>query len=109
MKLTRVIDNYGAPDVDANTRIAILTALRDKAGNNYFRAWCENEDAMDIMRDWLKAAVMKRDENPELEDTVMPLLQVSLKVACTIDPAHLCVDLGPTTDDFGSSLLVQAG
>jgi protein phosphatase 1 regulatory subunit 10 len=71
----RVAD-YGAADVEPAMRLEILTRIRDGAGNHYFRAWLENATAMDITRDWLKSALMAKDDNSQLVDTIMPLLHV---------------------------------
>jgi protein phosphatase 1 regulatory subunit 10 len=67
------IDHFGSQDVEPSTRLEILTKMRDGAPNHYFRAWSENGGAMDITREWLKAAA-KGDG--ELKDTIMPLLHV---------------------------------
>ena len=48
----------------------------DNAGNQFFRAWSESVDAMDILRDWLKAGATAKDDR-QLEETIMPLLHVS--------------------------------
>lgn len=71
------IADYGAAEVDPEMRLEILTKIRDGAGNHYFRAWLENATAMDITRDWLKSALMAKDDNSHLVDTIMPLLHVS--------------------------------
>lgn len=60
-------------EIEAPLRLEILTRIRDNAGNHYFRAWVENEDAMDITREWLKAAAKGDDQ---LAETIMPLLHV---------------------------------
>lgn len=60
-------------EIEGPLRLEILTKIRDNAGNHYFRAWVENEEAMDITREWLKAAA-KGDE--QLAETIMPLLHV---------------------------------
>ncbi len=68
------LDEYGPSEVDAATRMEILTKIRDCAANHYFRAWLENPTAMDITREWLKAPLTSDDQ--ELVGTVMPLLHV---------------------------------
>jgi protein phosphatase 1 regulatory subunit 10 len=70
----RIVE-YGISEVSGQTRLDILTKIRDNAGNNYFRAWLENISAMDITRDWLKAGAAINSDNQVLE-TVMPLLHV---------------------------------
>jgi protein phosphatase 1 regulatory subunit 10 len=75
--LVSQIVEYGSAEVDAPTRLDILTRIRDNAGNHYFRAWVENPTAIDITREWLKAAFTAKSDNP-LVETVMPLLHVSL-------------------------------
>jgi len=62
-------------DADPAIRLEILTKIRDGAGNHYFRAWSENSRAMDITRDWLRAAYTANDDSPLIE-TIMPLLHV---------------------------------
>jgi protein phosphatase 1 regulatory subunit 10 len=86
---TRLFD-YGAADVDAATRMEILTKIRDGAGNHYFRAWVENPTAVDITREWLKAAFTASREggdDAQLGETIMPLLHVSVR---RIVPIMLC-------------------
>lgn len=68
--------------MEAGIRLEILTKIRDGAGNHYFRAWSENSMAIDITRDWLKAAFIANSDSP-LVETIMPLLHVSL---LTISP-----------------------
>jgi protein phosphatase 1 regulatory subunit 10 len=72
--VSRIVE-YGILDVSAQTRLDILTKIRDNAGNNYFRAWLENVAAMDVAREWLKAGAASNADNQVLE-TVMPLLHV---------------------------------
>ena len=74
-QLVGKIVEYGISEVNAQTRLDILTKIRDNAGNNYFRAWLENVSAMDITREWLKAGAPTNADNQVLE-TVMPLLHV---------------------------------
>lgn len=74
--LVSKIEDYGWQDVDAATRLEILTKIRDGAGNHYFRAWSENTTAVEITRDWLKAAFVADPDSP-LVETMMPLLHVS--------------------------------
>jgi hypothetical protein len=76
-QLARGIVDYGISEVGTQTRLDILTKIRDNAGNNYFRAWLENVSAMDITREWLKAGATPNADNQVVE-TVMPLLHVCL-------------------------------
>ena len=78
--VSRIVE-YGIPEVNAQTRLDILTKIRDNAGNNYFRAWLENVAAMDIAREWLKAGAASNADNQVLE-TVMPLLHVCSLCQC---------------------------
>lgn len=83
-ELTDRIAEYGLSEVDAATRLDIVGAIRDGAGNHYFRAWSENATAIDITREWIKAAA--RGSNALLVETTMPLLHVSLLEI----PDHSC-------------------
>ena len=74
-QLVGKIVEYGISEVSPQTRLDILTKIRDNAGNNYFRAWLENVSAMDITREWLKTGATTNADNQVLE-TVMPLLHV---------------------------------
>ncbi|RXW24227.1 hypothetical protein EST38_g1618 [Candolleomyces aberdarensis] len=76
------IDNFGLQDVEASTRLEILTKMRDGAPNHYFRAWSENGGAMEITREWLKTAA-KGDG--ELKDTIMPLLHIIDRLPFTVE------------------------
>jgi len=73
--LVNHIDDFGSEEVEPTLRMEILTKIRDNAGNHYFRAWSENTTAMDITREWLKAAATAKSDSA-LVDTVMPLLHV---------------------------------
>jgi protein phosphatase 1 regulatory subunit 10 len=73
LDLTDRIMALGMAEMETPLRLEILTKIRDNAGNHYFRAWAENEDAIEITREWLKAAAKGDDQ---LSETVMPLLHV---------------------------------
>ncbi|KAJ6516426.1 hypothetical protein C8R45DRAFT_960109 [Mycena sanguinolenta] len=84
---TRLFD-YGSADVDAATRMEILTKIRDGAGNHYFRAWAENPTAVDITREWLKAAFSASREDgddAQLGETIMPLLHLIDRLPMTVE------------------------
>ncbi|KAF8211668.1 hypothetical protein K438DRAFT_1807693 [Mycena galopus ATCC 62051] len=83
---TRLFD-YGSADVDAATRMEILTKIRDGAGNHYFRAWAENPTAVDITREWLKAAFTASREGGDeaLGETIMPLLHLIDRLPMTVE------------------------
>ncbi|KAH9049203.1 hypothetical protein EDB83DRAFT_2522756 [Lactarius deliciosus] len=81
--VSRIIE-YGISEVSGQTRLDILTKIRDNAGNNYFRAWLENISAMDVTRDWLKAGATINTDNQVLE-TVMPLLHIADRLPFTGD------------------------
>jgi hypothetical protein len=76
-KLTSHIKNYGITKVDVATRLDILTKIRDNAGNHYFRAWAENDLAMDITKKWLIESVS--DSDISFPTTTMPLLHVRVE------------------------------
>ena len=75
-QLTNHIVDYGIAEVDAATRLEILARIRDGAGNHYYRAWSENASAIEITREWIKAAA--KGNSAALTETTMPLLHVSL-------------------------------
>ncbi|KAF7330885.1 hypothetical protein MVEN_02428000 [Mycena venus] len=84
---TRLFD-YGSADVDAATRMEILTKIRDGAGNHYFRAWAENPTAVDITREWLKAAfnaTRESGDDAQLGETIMPLLHLIDRLPMTVE------------------------
>jgi len=62
----------------------ILTKIRDNAGNHYFRAWSENEDAVDITKEWLKAGLTATQDNG-LVETIMPLLHIVDRMPLTVN------------------------
>ncbi|KAF9526266.1 hypothetical protein CPB83DRAFT_858083 [Crepidotus variabilis] len=72
--LTDRIADYGLAEVEAQTRLDILARIRDGAGNHYYRAWSENPLAVEITREWLKAAA--KDNSGALQETAMPLLHL---------------------------------
>ncbi|KAF7354920.1 hypothetical protein MSAN_01406800 [Mycena sanguinolenta] len=80
--------NYGSLDVDAATRMEILTKIRDGAGNHYFCTWAENPTAVDITREWLKAAFAASHEDggdAQLVETIMPLLHLIDRLPMTVE------------------------
>lgn len=79
LQLVGHIEDYGTLEVDPQTRMDILTKMRDNAGNHYFRAWVENEGAMEVTREWLKSAYASKGDSP-LVETIMPLLHVSTRL-----------------------------
>ena len=85
--VSRIVE-YGISEVSAQTRLDILTKVRDNAGNNYFRAWLENVSAMDVTREWMKAGATANTDNQVLE-TVMPLLHVCFP--CLYPPEQLLI------------------
>ncbi|KAF9446742.1 hypothetical protein P691DRAFT_776657 [Macrolepiota fuliginosa MF-IS2] len=78
----RIMNNI--QEADPSIRLEILTKIRDGAGNHYFRAWSENTRAMDITREWLKAAYTANDESPLIE-TIMPLLHIIDRLPLTLE------------------------
>ena len=74
--IVHTLASWPAQDVPADKRLETLTKIRDNAGNGFFRTWAENNDAMDIIREWLKAAAIGKDQGLWAE-TIMPLLHVS--------------------------------
>ncbi|KAG0695779.1 hypothetical protein DFH29DRAFT_984864 [Suillus ampliporus] len=82
--LVNLIDNFGSDDVEPALRMEIITKIRDNAGNHYFRAWSENSTAMDITREWLKAAATAKSDSP-LVDTVMPLLHIIDRLPLSVE------------------------
>lgn len=73
--LTDRIVDYGISEVEAQTRLEILARIRDGAGNHYYRAWSENPLAVEIAREWIKAAA--KGDSGSLQETIMPILHVS--------------------------------
>ncbi|KAF9551560.1 hypothetical protein CPC08DRAFT_674626 [Agrocybe pediades] len=81
--LTNLISDYGVNEVDAATRLEILARIRDCAGNHYYRAWSENASAIEITRDWIRAAA--KGTNAALMETTMPLLHLIDRLPFTVD------------------------
>ncbi|KAA1465951.1 hypothetical protein DENSPDRAFT_868138 [Dentipellis sp. KUC8613] len=79
--LVTLIADYGITEVDAATRQEILTKVRDTSTHQYFRAWSENNTALEIMREWLKTAVAS-DDNPYIEN-IMPILHIADRLPFT--------------------------
>ena len=92
--IVAAIEDFGSQDVDPATRKEIVTRIRDNAGNHFFRAWSENADAMEILREWLKAGATGKD-NGFWEETIMPLLHVRVSLTSAgfifLSNLHRCV------------------
>ncbi|PIL36624.1 hypothetical protein GSI_00313 [Ganoderma sinense ZZ0214-1] len=83
-QLVNILFDYGIAEVEASTRLEILTKIRDNAGNHYFRAWVDNNDALEIIREWLKLAFQGRSETQLLE-TIMPILHIIDRLPLTVE------------------------
>ncbi|KAI1785323.1 hypothetical protein LXA43DRAFT_1077037 [Ganoderma leucocontextum] len=83
-QLVNILYDYGMSEVEASTRLEILTKIRDNAGNHYFRAWVDNNDALDLIREWLKLAFQGRNETQLLE-TIMPILHIIDRLPLTLE------------------------
>lgn len=75
-QIVRTIATMGAAEVELPMRLQVLSKIRDCAGNDFYQAWAQNTEAMDIIREWLKNAVMSK--TAEWEETIMPLLHVRI-------------------------------
>ncbi|KIJ56912.1 hypothetical protein M422DRAFT_198234 [Sphaerobolus stellatus SS14] len=82
-QIIRTLVSIGPSEVDLADRLSVLSKIRDHAGNDFYQAWASNVEAMDIIREWLKAAVVARSR--ELDETVMPLLHVIDRLPLTIE------------------------
>ncbi|KIK65709.1 hypothetical protein GYMLUDRAFT_94326 [Collybiopsis luxurians FD-317 M1] len=82
--LAKLLDEYGASEVDHQLRMEVLTKIRDGAGNHYFRAWAENPVALEITREWLKQAYSAQQDSP-LSEMTMPLLHIIDRLPLTVD------------------------
>ncbi|KAH8829943.1 hypothetical protein DL96DRAFT_1591014 [Flagelloscypha sp. PMI_526] len=72
--------------VDLPTRLEVLGKIRDVAGNPYFRALSENVDALDMLRDWLRAGCNSRpDDETGFINTVMPILHIIDRLPLTVE------------------------
>lgn len=82
-KLIDVLTAEDTPLTDPQTRLWLLTRIRDGAGKEFFKTWANDMDGMLLVKDWLRAATPSKDggteagTNPlEWQETIMPLLQV---------------------------------
>ncbi|KAJ7141841.1 hypothetical protein C8R43DRAFT_583503 [Mycena crocata] len=90
--LMKRLYDYGVADVDVETRLEILTKIRDSASSCYFRAWADNRTAADIMWRWLKQAFTvshaeqgDQKEGTLLSETIMPLVQIIDRLPMTVE------------------------
>ncbi|CAE6397231.1 unnamed protein product [Rhizoctonia solani] len=82
-KLIKLLTAEDTPETDPQTRLWLLTRIRDGAGKEFFKTWANDTDAMLLIKEWLRCATPSKDgkteggSNPlEWQDTIMPLLQV---------------------------------
>ncbi|CUA70404.1 ELKS/Rab6-interacting/CAST family member 1 [Rhizoctonia solani] len=81
-KLIDLLTAEDTPQTDPQTRLWLLTRIRDGAGKEFFKTWANDPDAMSLVKEWLRAATPSKDakdgeSNPaEWQETIMPLLQV---------------------------------
>ncbi|CAE6404328.1 unnamed protein product [Rhizoctonia solani] len=82
-RLIKLLTAEDTPETDPQTRLWLLTRIRDGAGKEFFKTWANDTDAMLLIKEWLRSATPSKDgkteggSNPlEWQDTIMPLLQV---------------------------------
>ncbi|KAF8760144.1 SNF2 family N-terminal domain [Rhizoctonia solani] len=82
-KLIKLLTAEDTPETDPQTRLWLLTRIRDGAGKEFFKTWANDADAMFLIKEWLRSATPSKDgkteggNNPlEWQETIMPLLQV---------------------------------
>ena len=73
-QIVRTIMTMGPSEVELSLRLQVLLKIRDCAGNDFYQAWASNLEAMEIIRDWLRATVASK--TGEWDETIMPLLHV---------------------------------
>ncbi|THH13327.1 hypothetical protein EW146_g6870, partial [Bondarzewia mesenterica] len=105
-QLVSPIADYGILEVDAQTRLEILTKIRDNAGNHFFRAWLENSTAMDVTREWLKAGATNTDDE-QVQETIMPLLHIVDRLPFTYETLAAS-KVGRTIRKLGKDALIPA-
>jgi hypothetical protein len=76
------------PSTDKDTRMEILTRLRDHAPKEFFVVFARNPSALGLLREWGKNACKKE----EFGETLMGWLQVSSWL-CIEGYVWLCADL----------------
>lgn len=81
---------------EASTRIEILTRIRDNAPVPFFTTFAENEEAVKVLREWLKACVKKKEE---YGGTLMVLLQVS-SILCDFCSCSCSTNSSRLSSDF---------
>ncbi|CAE7177186.1 unnamed protein product, partial [Rhizoctonia solani] len=82
-KLINLLTAEDTPQTDPQTRLWLLTRIRDGAGKEFFNTWANDSDAMSLIKEWLRAATPTKDGKPDGDgnpadwhETIMPLLQV---------------------------------
>ncbi|KAI0766177.1 hypothetical protein BD413DRAFT_572014 [Trametes elegans] len=83
-RLATLLHEYGIAEVDVQTRLDVISKIRNNAGNHYYRAWADNIDAVDVIREWLKSAFQGRDDQ-QMVETIMPLLQIIDRLPLSLD------------------------
>ncbi|KAG9127767.1 hypothetical protein FRC07_009892 [Ceratobasidium sp. 392] len=77
--LINVLTAETTPETDPETRLWLLTRIRDNAGKDFFKTWANDAEGMMLIKEWLRAATPSKEPggNPaEWQETIMPLLQV---------------------------------
>ncbi|KDQ12714.1 hypothetical protein BOTBODRAFT_34170 [Botryobasidium botryosum FD-172 SS1] len=70
------------PETNREVRLEILAKMRDGAPREFFSVWAKSIKGLDLLREWLKAAVVR---GREWEDTLMPLLHVIDRLPLSVD------------------------
>ncbi|KAG9092564.1 hypothetical protein FS749_015621 [Ceratobasidium sp. UAMH 11750] len=81
--LINVLTAEKTPETDPETRLWLLTRIRDGAGKDFFKTWANDAEGMMLIKEWLRAATPSKDgkaepgsDPAEWQETIMPLLQV---------------------------------
>ncbi|KAF8603533.1 hypothetical protein BDV93DRAFT_164642 [Ceratobasidium sp. AG-I] len=82
-KLINVLTAENTPETDPQTRLWLLTRIRDGAGKDFFKTWANDPEGMMLVKEWLRSSTPTKDgklesggDPLEWQETIMPLLQV---------------------------------
>ncbi|KZT38930.1 hypothetical protein SISSUDRAFT_1046253 [Sistotremastrum suecicum HHB10207 ss-3] len=113
VQLIKDVKAYGHNDIDPELLTEFLSKVSMRADDQFLKAWADSEEAMEILKDWLKAGAIKKDEGRWVQ-TINPILAVLGRMRLSLDTlkstklgkiiVKLTKDSNPATRDLSVQL-----
>lgn len=80
-QLIKDLKAHGPSDIDPEILTDFMSKVSMRADDQFLKAWADSEEAMEILRDWLKFGAVKKDDGRWVQ-TINPILAVRTNLLC---------------------------